>query len=110
MGFRAPARIGNFKPSKSSGMDRAGAEDLAAQILVAVAEDPAVLQRFMADTGFGPDDIRRSAGSSDFLAGVLEYVLADEPMLLAITSDRQLKPELLMQALTQLQKPALGSA
>lgn len=109
MAFRAPSRIGNFKQPKSSGMDRAAAEDLAAQILVAVAEDPSVLQRFMRDTGFGPEDIRASANSAEFLAGVLEYVLADEPLLLAVTSDRQLKPELLMQALAQLQKPALGN-
>lgn len=110
MAFRPPARIGNFKTTKPAGIDRAGAEDLAAGMLVALAEDPAVLQRFMSDTGMAPDDIRSNAAAPDFLAGVLEYVLANEPLLLAITSDRQIKPELLMQALAQLQKPALGSA
>ena len=110
MAFRPPARIGNFKPAKSRGMDRAAAEDAAAGVLVALAEDPAVLQRFMRDTGFGPDDIRAHAGSTEFLAGVLDYVVSDEALLLAVTSSRQQKPELLMQALAQLQRPSLGSA
>ncbi len=48
--------------------------------------------------------------SADFLAGVLDFVTSDEALLLAVTSSRQMKPELLMQALAQLQKPALGSA
>lgn len=110
MAFRPPHRIGNFKPAKARGIDRAAAEELAAEVLVAVAEDAAVLQRFMRDTGFGPHDIRDNAGSAEFLAGVIDYVVADEALLLAVTSSRQWKPELLMQALAQLQKPALGSA
>lgn len=110
MAFRPPPRIGNFKPARSRGTDRTAAEELAAEVLVAVAEDPAVLQRFMRDTGFGPDDIRSNAASGEFLAGVLDYVVSDEALLLAVTSSRQMKPELLMQALAQLQKPALGSA
>ena len=109
MAFRPPARIGAFKPDKSRGLDKSRAEDLAAQMLVAVVEDPAVMQRFMNETGFGPDDIRANAGTPEFLAGVLEFLLGDEALLLAITSDRQIKPELLMQALAVLQKPALGS-
>lgn len=110
MAFRPPSRIGHFKPVKGRGMDRAAAEELAAEVLVALAEDPAMLQRFMRETGFGPDDIRLNAASGEFLAGVLDFVTGDEALLLAITSSRQWKPELLMQALAQLQKTAIGNA
>ena len=110
MAFRPPPRIGNFKPAKSRGLDRAAAEELAAEVLVAVAGEARDLQRLESATGFGPDDIRTNAASADFLAGVLDFVTSDEALLLAVTSSRQMKPELLMQALAQLQKPALGSA
>ncbi len=102
-------RIGNFKPAKITGMDQDQAEAIGAETLAALAEDPALLVRFMGETGVGPSDLRAAAGTPEMLAAVLEYVLANEPLLLTIAASRNLKPEQLSAALAKLQKPALGS-
>lgn len=102
-------RIGAFKPQKAAGLTADAAEALAATVLAALAADPARLARFMRDSGMGPDDLRRSAGSPDVLAGVLEHVLSDESLLLVVASETGSKPEDLAAALGVLQKPALGS-
>ena len=45
-----------------------------------------------------PDTIRSAATSPGFLAGILDYVVSDEPLLIALAKDLNTKPEHIMQA------------
>jgi len=66
--------------------DRSAAEMLAIDALSFLAGNPEALARFLALTGIGPADIRRAATDGSFLAGVLDYFLGDEPLLVAFAS------------------------
>src|SRR5690349_23505511 len=46
------------------------------------------LDRFLAVTGIGPDQIRAAAGEPGFLAGVLAYLASDETLATAFTAER----------------------
>jgi hypothetical protein len=48
-----------------------------------LAANPEALGRFLALTGIGPADLRRAAADRGFLAGVLDYFLGDEPLLVS---------------------------
>jgi hypothetical protein len=109
MSLRPERRIGAFKPAKSAGLSVETAEALAATALAALTGDPPRLQRFMADSGIGPDDLRAALGSRDILIAALEHVLADESLLLVVATEANTKPETLMAALHLLQTPAQGS-
>ena len=47
-----------------------------------LARDGARIERFLLATGLSPDDIRSVAAQPAFLVGVLDHLLADEPLLL----------------------------
>jgi len=61
-------------------IDREAAETLAIQALTFLAAEPERLARFLATTGIGPDSLRAAAREPLFLAGVLDYVAADEAL------------------------------
>ena len=63
------------------------AEGLAIQALSYLAGDPERLERFLAATGLGPDQIRAAAGEPGFLAGVLAYIASDETLASEFTTD-----------------------
>lgn len=58
-----------------------------------LAGDEEQLGRFLALTGCDPSDLRDNAGSSDFLAGILEFFMGNEPTLLAFCSQYSINPE-----------------
>jgi hypothetical protein len=62
------------------------AESLAIQALTFIAADPERLGRF------GPDSLRVAAQQPDFLAGVFEYLLADERLLLDFAAEAGIDP------------------
>jgi hypothetical protein len=64
-------------------LTREAAEAVAIEALGFVANDPVLLPRFLAITGIEAADIRHAAREPGFLAGVLRFVLAHEPTLLA---------------------------
>jgi hypothetical protein len=66
---------------------------LAASALAFVASDPDRLQRFLNLTGLGPHSLRDAAEDPAFHGSVLEYMLADEELLLRFASESELKPE-----------------
>jgi hypothetical protein len=68
------------------------AEGLAVQALTFVAAEPERLGRFLAVSGIGPDSLRAAADQPDFLAGVLEYLLADERLLLDFAAEAGIDP------------------
>ena len=68
------------------------AEVLAIQALGFVAQDEERLGRFLDITGLGPTEIRAAARERRFLAGVLDYVMGDEALLVAFAGHAQVDP------------------
>lgn len=78
--------------AKSARITRKIAENLAIQALACMAADPERLGAFLAATGIGPEMIRKAAAEPAFLAGVLDHVVADEPLLLAVAEQAGVTP------------------
>ena len=88
-------------PLKTS-QSAANAEVIALNCLGFLAEDGKRLGRFLALSGISPQSLRTQAGEPSFLAGVLDYVLADEKLLVAFSETQGLKPEAVMAVRRQL--------
>jgi N6-adenosine-specific RNA methylase IME4 len=68
------------------------AELLAIQALGFLAEDTERLAGFAAATGLAVDTMREASRQPDFLAGVLEHLLADENLLIAFADNAGIDP------------------
>ena len=79
--------------AKGARITRKIAEKLAIQALGFMAGEPERLGVFLAATGIGPEMIRKVAADPSFLAGVLDYVVANEPLLLAVADHAGLAPQ-----------------
>lgn len=86
----------------SLGERQAAAEQLAIRALGFLAGDAEELGRFLALTGIAPGDIRTAAREPSFLAGVLEYICAHEPLLLAFAHDSAVEPSEIAPAMEAL--------
>jgi Protein of unknown function (DUF3572) len=75
-----------------SSRSQEAAEMLAIQVLAFLAEEPERLTAFLSATGIAIEDLRNAAGETDFLAGVLEHMLADERLLLAFADSAGIDP------------------
>jgi Protein of unknown function (DUF3572) len=89
------------RPSSAA---RETAERLAIQALSFIAEEPERLNGFLNATGLTLERLRESANQPDFLAGVLEHMLADESLLLAFADSAAIDPADVTRA-----RAALGS-
>ena len=69
------------------------AETIALQALAFLAGDDQALGGFVHLTGLGLGELRSAASNSEILAGVLDYVLQDEAMLLAFCAAADIRPE-----------------
>ena len=78
------------------------AGDLALKLLTYLASDPDLIGRFMALTGLAPADLRQSLADPAFQAGVLDFALGDESLLLAFVANAGIKPEAVMRARAKL--------
>ncbi len=81
---------------------RQDAEALAIKALGFVANDPALLPRFLAITGIEAYSIRQAAGEPGFLAGVLQFMLAHEPTLMQFSEATGIAPGAVAKALRVL--------
>jgi len=83
--------------NRSRGPDPKERLDAAAAIAIAalgfLASETDRLGRFLALTGIRPDSIREAAREPDFLLGVLDYLVADETLLLAFANQNEIDPE-----------------
>lgn len=75
-----------------------GAEELAISALSFLAGNPDALGRFLSLSGIGPADLRVAAREPGFLAGVLEFFLADESLLLTFVEESQIRPTMVAAA------------
>ena len=90
------------RPAAAAKLGPEQAQAVALQALTFVAGDDALLSRFVALTGCGLDDIKARMADSGFLAAVLDFLLADEPSLLAFVEAQGLAPETPMLARMKL--------
>jgi len=77
---------------KRSSYSQQTAEMLAVQALAFIAEDDSRMSSFIASTGIAVESIRAAAREPNFLAGVLEHILADENLLIAFADSAGIDP------------------
>ena len=98
-GFQADF-AGNMMASRP--LAREDAEQIAVAALGFIATDGALLPRFLAITGIEAGAIRAAAEEPGFLAGVLHFVAAHEPTLLAFSAHAGIDPPSVVEAMRAL--------
>ena len=78
--------------SKKGRPSPAEAEAIATQALAYIAGDPARLGRFLAESGLGPENLRKAARDPSFLPAVLDYVLSHEHDLIEFAAMSGIDP------------------
>jgi hypothetical protein len=78
---------------------------IAVAALTFLAADLLRLERFLAATGLGPNNLRDAAADAGFCASVLDYFLSDEPLLLSFAEAEGLHPEQIARASRLLTAP-----
>lgn len=92
------------RPPAIPRLTRDDAAALALKAVVFMAQDEALLSRFVTLTGCGLDDFKRRIGDDGFLGAVLDFLLADEPALVAFAEAEGVAAELPMLARMKLQE------
>ena len=78
-----------------------GAEEaqvIALKALAFLASDGDRLGTFLAACGLGPAELKSGARNSQFLAGVMDYLLGDESLLLAFAENSEVDPRAIASA------------
>jgi hypothetical protein len=81
------------------------AEEMGIRALGFLAGDPERLGRFFEMTGLSPADIRAAAADPAFWPAMLEYLAADESLLLAFAAHEGLDPASIERARLKLLPP-----
>lgn len=84
-----------LKPAQSK---REDGSVIAMKLLGFMAADEDILGRFMGLSGLAPDDLRQGINDPAFQAGVLDFVLADESLLIVFAANAGIDPASIMQA------------
>jgi Protein of unknown function (DUF3572) len=74
-------------------MTAQSAEILGLQALAWLAGDPVLLERFTNGCGIDGAALRAAADHPETIASVLDFLLADEALLLAFCSESELPPQ-----------------
>lgn len=104
-GKQTATAVGMIRPSSTNAKQAVPAdeaESIAVQALGYIAGDPDLLPRFLALSGIAPESIRAAAREPGFLAGVMHFVLAHEPTLIAFSEQSGIAPAQIAGALTAL--------
>lgn len=72
---------------------RQKAEVIAAGVLAWLSADSARLSAFLAATGANPHELSHALDRPDFLLAVLDFLMADEGLLLACCAELDIPPE-----------------
>ena len=91
-----------MSPQKRLYPSREQAETLAIGALTYLASEPEALGRFLSLAGIGPAGLRGAAAEPGFLAGLLDYFLANETLLVDYARDAGIAPEEIARARAQL--------
>ncbi|GGB58718.1 hypothetical protein GCM10011316_33500 [Roseibium aquae] len=74
------------------------AQEIATQALLQLTKEPELVGRFLAVSGIGPETIRLAAAEPGFLAGVLEFYMGDEALLLTFCENSGVRPTMIAAA------------
>jgi hypothetical protein len=80
-----------FRPAR---LGQAEAETIALRALFFLLAEPERAERFVALTGFAPDEIRSRVQDPLLLGGVLDHLLNDEATLIAFAEAEAIDPTL----------------
>ena len=106
---RGPDGTGLARASRRTGMDRDRAEEIAIAALGFLAEEPPRLVRFLQVTGMEPAQLGAQAGQAHIQVAILDYLLADETLLLVFATEKHIDPLLLAPAHALLSGGGFGS-
>ena len=84
---------------------KAAAESIAIEVLSFLAADPLRLDRFLALSGLGRDNLRAAAREPHFLAAILDHLASDERLLLAFAATTGHAPATIAKARDILSPP-----
>jgi len=94
-----------MKTAKNN-VNRDEAERIAILAMTFLSEDDEVLGQFLALTGWTPAALQSEAARPAFFSAVLEFLLNDETLLLAFSTNSGIRPALIPAAHRQLEKNA----
>lgn len=77
-------------------------DELAELCLSHLVDNPEQLTEFMSISGLDPDGLRRAVRTAGFKRGLLDYIVQNEPLLLAVCESGRLRPETVMRAWAKL--------
>jgi len=77
-------------------------EELADLCLTHLVQNPDQLADFMSITGLSPEALRQAVGQKSLAGGLIDYVVQNEPLLLAICQEAALRPETVMRVWVRL--------
>lgn len=77
-------------------------DELAEACLAQLVENPDQLAEFMVQSGLSPGALRGAVQRTDFKHGLVDYVVSNEPLLLAVAAQAKWKPETVMMAWQKL--------
>ncbi|KZK79594.1 DUF3572 domain-containing protein [Pseudovibrio ascidiaceicola] len=83
---------------KTGSLTEDTAQEIAIGALTFLGSEPEQLGRFLSLAGIGPQEIRDAAAEPGFLAGVLEFLMQDEQLLLAYTESVGVRPTMIAAA------------
>ena len=89
-------------PRSAAPSATAEAATIALNFLAFLAAEPERLGRFLSLTGLDPGGLRAAIDSPVLHAGLLEYALSDESLLLAFAADQGLAPDAVAHARRRL--------
>ncbi len=84
-------------------------QEVAIAILGWLANEPDMLGRFLALSGVAPIDLRAHMADPGFQAGLLDFVMQDEPSLMTFCEVSGFAPEAVAAAWNKLSGPGLAS-
>jgi hypothetical protein len=83
-------------------------DEIAVSVLTWLSNEPDMLTRFLSLTGLDAGSLRQISASPGFAAGLLEFVLAHEPSLMAFSAHSGYAPEAVSAAWQALSGPSYG--
>jgi hypothetical protein len=78
-------------------------ETTALDALAFLSADEGRLERFLALSGLGPNNLRRAAAAPGFLSAILDYVINNDILLVEFAGHSGLKPEDVLRAAASLE-------
>jgi hypothetical protein len=86
------------KTSKGAKLSPDAAAGIATQALAYIAGDATRLGRFLAESGLGPESLRKAARDPSFLPAVLDFILSHEHDLVDFAAIAAIDPKLVGRA------------